>query len=298
MTEPRNINFESVCSSGYNGLNRKGPHLPRSQLIEKLLRSIEKNLLFTIVSAPSATGKTSAVCIFSWMSNTHKTVYVPLLPDTSAFESLKRVGIDLLEDKWMACNDNDYTVVILDDAQLRYIEGNFWKTLIKDLPVTFHKRIRFIIICTYLLSHVYSISPAEFVSLSRIENEDLILTRDESFGLLTSNEIGLPSVLHSYSNLFEHMVRECAGHIGALRISVDYLAAQLKIVSTPFEQTVLDWFFSKTLLLRMERCFDGLICVISSRCISYIVDELSRILPLLTPFLPLPLLLLLFLLHP
>lgn len=222
MTEPRNINFERVNSNGYNGLTLKGPHLPRSQLIEKLLRSIERNL-FTIISAPSATGKTSAVCIFSWMPKTHKTVYVPLLPDTSAFESLKRVGIDLLEDKWMDCNDNDYTVVILDDAQLRYTEGNFWKTLIKDLPVAYPKRIlkvRFI---------------------------------------LTSNEIGLPSVLHSYSNLLEHMVRECAGHIGALRISVDYLAAQLKIVSsTPSEQTVLDWFFSKNLLLRMERCFGGL----------------------------------------
>lgn len=176
----------------------------------------------------------------------YKTVYVPLLPDTSAFQSLRRVGIDLLENKWMDCYDKDCTVVILDDAQLRYTEENFWKTLIKDLPVTCSDRIskvRFIVVCTYLLSNAYNISPVEFASLSRIENEDLILTRAESFGLLTSSEIGLPSVLHSFSNLLEHMVSECAGHIGALRISVDHLAEQLKIaVSIPTEQMVLDWF--------------------------------------------------------
>ena len=230
------------------------------------------------MSAPSATGKTSAVCVFSWLSNTHKTVYVPLLPDMSAFESLLGVGIDLRKNKWKDCYDNDNTVIILDDAQLRYAEKDFWKTLIKDLPVAYPKRasrVRFIVICTYLLSNIYNSSPVGFVSLSRIENEDLILTRDDSFGLLKSNEIGLPLVLHSYSNLLELMVSECAGHIGALRISVDYLAVQLKVFgSTPSEQTVLDWFFSMNLLDRMQRCFGGGLETLEQKSSSENVDKI------------------------
>ena len=231
---------------------------PRSQVMERLTISVETNL-FTIVSAPSATGKTSAVCNFLRISK-YATVYVPLLPEMSAFQSLANIGIDLLSNKWSDSYD-DSTIVILDDAQLRYAEGNFWKTLIKDLPVMYPNRVsrvRFIIICTYLLSNAYNVSPVEFQSLSRIENEDLILTRDDSIKLLTSKEIGLPFALHNYSNLLELMVNECAGHIGALRISVDYLAEQLKLSPTASERAAVDWFFRMELLRRMERCFGGL----------------------------------------
>ena len=232
---------------------------PRSQVMERLTLSVETNL-FTIVSAPSATGKTSAVCIFLRKSK-YATVYVPLLPEMSAFQSLANIGIDLLSNKWSDFYD-DSTIVILDDAQLRYAEGNFWKTLMKDLPVMYPNRVskvRFIIICTYLLSNADNVvSPVEFQSLPRIENEEFILTREDSMNLLTSKEIGLPFALHSYSNLLELMVYECAGHIGALRISVDYLAEQLTLSPTASERAAVDWFFRMELLRRMERCFGGL----------------------------------------
>eukprot|EP01036_Dinobryon_divergens_P035504 gene35504-46015_t len=258
----RAINFETpYCSTGYNGISPMAFFFPRSQIMEKLTLSVETNL-FTIVSAPSATGKTSAVCNFLRTSKKYATVYVPLLPEMSAFQSLANSGIDLLSNKWSDFHD-DSTIVVLDSAQLRYAEGNFWKTLIKDLPVMYPNRVskvRFIIICTYLLSNADNVvSPVDFQSLPRIENEEFILTREDSIKLLTSKEIGLPFALHSYSNLLELMVYECAGHIGALRISVDYLADQLKQHSpTASERTAVDWFFRMELLRRMERCFGGL----------------------------------------
>ena len=139
--------------------------------MESLTLSLETNL-FTIVSAPGATGKTSTFCNFLPISK-YATAYVPLLPDLSAFQLLANIGIDLLMNKWSDCYDD--IIVILNGAQLRYAEGK----LLKDLPVKYLNRVsrvRFIIICTYLLSSAYNISPLEFQSLSRIENEDLILT--------------------------------------------------------------------------------------------------------------------------
>ena len=188
---------------------------PCSQLMERLTLSLETNL-FTIVSAPTDTGKTSAVCNFLRIFK-YATVYVPLLPDLSAFQLLANIGIDLLTKKWSDCYDD--IIVILNGAQLRYAEGNFWKTLIKDLPVKYPNRVsrvRFIIICTYLLSSAYNVSPVDFQSLSRIENEDLILTREDSIKLPTLKEIGLPFVLHNYSNYLEFMAYWHALNIGGI----------------------------------------------------------------------------------
>ena len=94
---------------------------PCSQLMERLTLSLETNL-FTIVSDPGATGKTSAVCNFLRIFK-YATVYVPLLPDLSAFQLLANIQIDLLTNKWSDCYDD--IIVILDGAQLRYAEGNF-----------------------------------------------------------------------------------------------------------------------------------------------------------------------------
>ena len=118
-------------------------------------------------------------------------------------------------------------------------------------------RVRFIIICTYLLSNTYNVSPLEFQSLSRIENEDLILTREDSIKLPTLKEIGLPFALHNYSIFLKLMVNECAGHIGALRISVEYFADQLKLSPTASERAAVDWVFRMDLSRRMERCLGG-----------------------------------------
>ena len=109
---------------------------PCSQLMERLTLSLETNL-FTIASAPSATEKTSTFCNFLPISK-YATAYVSMRPELSAFQSLANIGIDLLTNKWSDCYDD--TIVILDGAQLRYAEGNFWKTLIKDLPGKYPNR--------------------------------------------------------------------------------------------------------------------------------------------------------------
>jgi hypothetical protein len=64
-----------------------------------------------------------------------------------------------------------------------------------------------------------------------------------------------PSWLFSFEILKKVIVNECGGLIGALRISVDYLADKLKLVNPITESVAIQEYFSKDLLVPMARCF-------------------------------------------
>eukprot|EP00597_Dinobryon_sp_UTEXLB2267_P018062 CAMPEP_0201112216 /NCGR_PEP_ID=MMETSP0812-20130820/77108_1 /ASSEMBLY_ACC=CAM_ASM_000668 /TAXON_ID=98059 /ORGANISM="Dinobryon sp., Strain UTEXLB2267" /LENGTH=486 /DNA_ID=CAMNT_0047375501 /DNA_START=1043 /DNA_END=2503 /DNA_ORIENTATION=+ len=228
---------------------------PRDQLLKALKDLISKGS-FVFVSSPSATGKTSTLCFMGKCLMDTNIVYVPLYSDISAFQSLREVGLDLENKTWDE-SFNSRTIVILDDAQQTYGDKHFWKKLIKDSVIQVPKllaNVKFIIASTYLLGGADS--PTEFHSLPRLNMSDFLLNTEDSLKLLTDTSIGLsPAALRDYDILKNVIASSCGGNIGALRISIDYLAEICQHSTTKTEEFAIDCYFNVELLNKMARCF-------------------------------------------
>jgi hypothetical protein len=144
---------------------------------------------------------------------------------------------------------------MFDDAQEIYEHRNFWRFLIKVLP-TFErlKSLRFIISATHSLEGGKE-SPVEFDWLPQLDRSDFLLNdQDAKRVLQLPPPTGLPSHL-SLPRLQTIMIRECGGLIGALKISVDWLANKFEKVFDGKETEFIRYYLSGGILKPIARCF-------------------------------------------
>jgi hypothetical protein len=255
-----------TVNSTFNGLVGIKYILPRIHLIESLKKIVQKmKSQFTILSAPAATGKTSAIHLLiqslkdDYLSNG---LFFPIQCARSSltlFQQLSNIGLtyDKKNLAWKTSNllHGKRVIIFLNDAHCQYDDQDFWAILMKgtcQLP----QNIQFIIAATYLLGGTRS--PVEFDNIqTRIQLPEMLLNTDEAIQLL---KINLPEIMQNYDSLMTLIERECGGNIGALSKAANFLLTQFKLNLNIdlSEENAIHLYLSRDLLSAMVRCFGTL----------------------------------------
>jgi hypothetical protein len=152
------------------------------------------------------------------------------------------------------CDHKD-VIYLLDDAQRKYCDKDFWDFLIKAGPLYFGPGVRFIISATHVISTQDEPSPAVFRDLETIDRDDLLLSEDQSLQLLNSRPpLGLSTDLQDFSGLKNTISEHCNGLIGALSRSVFFYAENVRHSPTN-EVECLRLYYSKKFVDQVDRCF-------------------------------------------
>jgi hypothetical protein len=138
---------------------------------------------------------------------------------------------------------------LLDDAQERYSDTDFWANLIK-VPEDIVPNTRFIISATYKLDSAVN-SPISFSDLCRISREQLLVTDEEARRVL---EWCLPRSWQ-YTEVVDTIVWETCGHIGAAMAAAVCIRAHFKDVDNVSREDLIQFYFSAHFLQGLHRCF-------------------------------------------
>jgi hypothetical protein len=236
-----------------DGIFPDNPHFDRTELLEKLLVKVERNL-FTLLSSSAASGKTSLLCLFSDAVKTKCNVtYISCNEDKQLNELFLLSGVNLNKQSYCSPFNNGLPhVIILDDAQKTYDDSS-WGTLIKGMPFKLSN-------CRIIISAVHSLesgveSPVYFSNSQKLTRNDFLLSPSESLTFLSDEKIGLRGTLSQFSILKEVIARECGGLIGALALCCKGLNSHFQKFTVIQESEALRYFFSNTITELMERCF-------------------------------------------
>ncbi|TMW68091.1 hypothetical protein Poli38472_007763 [Pythium oligandrum] len=144
-------------------------------------------------------------------------------------------------------------VLMLDDCQRQFKNVPFSVALLKNSASLLPQHVRIVLSATHLLEDANPASPVEFGNVvARLTLEEFLISDDESKAFL-EKENGLHKNMQ-YSTLMEILIRECKGHIGALRCAIDSLSYHFS-KSSPTLAEVLQFYFSSTFLGYMSRCY-------------------------------------------
>ncbi|KAG1710136.1 hypothetical protein DVH05_017143 [Phytophthora capsici] len=236
-----------------DGINPQVPHLAREELLCRVYAEMHQR--FILFMSPAASGKTSLLTLFARKYPDMNCIYVSLLdPEISAFDKLRSCGIDLTSSTHNLSADQHH-VIMLDDAQAKYRETGFWNILIKGTSLWLSAKVCFIICATHALKGGVE-SPVEFKSPPKFVREDFLLSDEEAREFLTMpSPLGLPDEITKKEDFMELVVRECNGLIGALRSSVDAMAARFAKCPAESEAELVSYFLSQEVLHQMARCF-------------------------------------------
>ncbi|KAG7377058.1 hypothetical protein PHYPSEUDO_012238 [Phytophthora pseudosyringae] len=234
------------------GINVRLPHLPRDALVEKLHDAVLATN-FVLLSSPAGSGKTSLLTLFRDRYPAIQCVAISLNHSGPASQILSPFGIDVSKQTCLLPDDGAMIVVMLDDSQRQYHDVSFWSLLVKGALSWIPPNVRFVISATHSLESEWPDSPVDFRSFrQRIMRGDLLLGDEEVIQLFDLGN-GLPSKLRSPA-VEEVIIRECAGHIGALRIFIDNVVEFFEKTS-PHQQEVLAFCFSETVVQAMGRLY-------------------------------------------
>lgn len=233
-----------------DGIDLYSTHLNRNHLVQKLNENVKKNR-FTLISASAASGKTSLLKLFADKMPFNYSIVHFMPIHVNVYELFQSKGIDLVQ-KRCGYTSEEIHVFLIDDAQVRYGEKDFWTTLFKAASYWIPPNIRFVIAASHMLSGGIE-SPVEFVTLDRIDRQDLLLNVDE-WNELMSLSIGLPPHLSSDS-IKEAIFNDTNGLIGAVRIAIESIKERFSKDPSPGEDHILRYFLSNTLTVKMARCF-------------------------------------------
>ncbi|KAH9108321.1 hypothetical protein LEN26_014128 [Aphanomyces euteiches] len=263
-----------------DGVNPLGKYFDRQDILERMHNwNTGKNgrNRFLLLSSPPASGKTSLLTLFQHKYQSDKMVIKYISMKTNVDDPwmyLAGFGLDYYK---RFCKYKN-VIYMLDDAQTLYDNCDFWFDLIKDLPLHFGGRVRFIISATHMISSGEQSSPPDFRLLETIGRDTLLLSTDQSLASLNLNApLGFPSYLQNYLELKQTIVEECNGLIGALCKCVLFYDDQSRH-HVPTQIECLQLFYSKKLLEYMDGCF-GIVdksCLLPEECdvlLKYVMGE-------------------------
>ncbi|KAE9012476.1 hypothetical protein PR003_g15136 [Phytophthora rubi] len=226
------------------GLNLEMPHLSRDALVQKLYNNI-LDTDFVLLSSPAGSGKTSLLTLFARRYPKFRYISIAFHdPEADVTALVGMHGVDIVNKTCRLPHDK-ITVFMLDDCQQVYRDIAFWTQLIKGAASWLGDNVQFIISATHMLEEDFPSSPVGFGSISwKLTREDFLITDAEAYECLTLQN-GLPTSLR-FPTLLEVIVRECNGHIGSLRVSINaiYEHFQPGKGHNPTEQELLAYFLS------------------------------------------------------
>ncbi|KAL3659830.1 hypothetical protein V7S43_015132 [Phytophthora oleae] len=116
----------------HDGVNPQAPHLARVELLSRVHGSMQHR--FILFLSLAASGKTSLLSLFACRYPDLNCIPVSFLRlEVSAVDLLRSCGIDVYG-RTTSLSPHQNHVVMIDDAQARYAEKDFWTTLIKVAP--------------------------------------------------------------------------------------------------------------------------------------------------------------------
>jgi hypothetical protein len=238
-----------------DGIDLRANHLERKKLVEYVQRQVHANSIVLMSSSPGS-GKSSMYKLFKAASKDLTVIYISLMNQGTAYESLRRRGLDL---ELLTCSKNllkNKIVFFMDDAQKKYGEISFWESLCKGSGQWIPTNIKFLISATYDFSAGVE-SPVEFRSLPRVERGDFLLSDEEGYQLLEFPDAGLPPNIRHHKILKEVLVKECGGLVGALRMSIHAFINEIHSSKNGAidEASCLQYCFSDSFAQHMARCF-------------------------------------------
>jgi energy-coupling factor transporter ATP-binding protein EcfA2 len=223
----------------FGGIDVNAPYMDRTTMLEKMEDGLRSNRFIIIVSPPGS-GKTSLLQLFQ-----KSLVY----PDTSIYVSAAErrccTWKDLLYEAGIRVDSNVHVpkngilYLILDDAHLT-LSGSkdSWIWLYKSgLP----KSVMVIISADHNLCKLDSFEYGWPI----YNNEDLVLSDTDAMKFLTS-EIELPESMRHHI-LMHVIIKQCAGQIGALRLSINELCRKFH-GSEPTDFETLEFYLSDELV--------------------------------------------------
>lgn len=124
----------------------------------------------------------------------------------------------------------------------------------QSCPVLVTTNVSFIICATQILEDGVK-RPEEFNSLSTFDRNDFLLSDEEAHNLLDLPfPIGLCDGMKN-TNFIQLLIRECNGHINALRTSVDVVWSCFAKDPAPSKSELTAYYLSEDFLKQMTRCF-------------------------------------------
>ncbi|KAF0718231.1 hypothetical protein As57867_001798, partial [Aphanomyces stellatus] len=129
-----------------DGINPLGMYFNRQSILDRMhqwITGVEGRNRFLLLNSPAASGKTSLLVLFQHKYQHDNLVihYISLKEDSNPFNCLFNYGLDVRTRTCAFVN----VIYLIDDAQIRYANGDFWSYLIKDVPLLFGPGVRFII---------------------------------------------------------------------------------------------------------------------------------------------------------
>ncbi|TMW57825.1 hypothetical protein Poli38472_014428 [Pythium oligandrum] len=233
------------------GPKLRKPHLVREKLISRIHASLyESDNRFVFLSAPPQSGKLTALFLFERKYPEVDCVGIsaanPIFHPICALE--RYCGIDL-NTKSTTLNDGKKHVVMINQAEQKYSDSQFWKALITEAPTWLPSNIRFII-----SGRNTAECPIELSSLPTFGPKDFTLSDKEAKELLELPITGLPRRLR-HNRLMKLVIRECNGLVGALTSSASGMDYRFLNEPTPTESELTAYYFSNEFLKRVPDCF-------------------------------------------
>ncbi|KAJ1558478.1 hypothetical protein HK096_000099 [Nowakowskiella sp. JEL0078] len=182
---------------------------------------------------------------------TVKCIYVSCFKSKikSLSEILLKAEIDLMKRTFPVVDRT--VVVMLDDAQFIYEDRTTWTEFMKEALLWLPSNFRFIISATHSLKGGQE-SPIEFQFFPKLSRNDFLLSDAEASEFLES-VIGLRVEMRS--DCLKHIIiRDCAGLVGALRLSVDAIDFKFHR-SHPSEIELIRYHFSMESIYMMAQVF-------------------------------------------
>ncbi|KAL3666331.1 hypothetical protein V7S43_008583 [Phytophthora oleae] len=241
--------------SHIEGIDMLFPHLPRAALVEKLHDAVLATN-FVLLSSPPFSGKTALLTLFHgryWAAI--NCVLISLNNSDPASQTLSQHGIDVFKQKCLLGDDGAMTVVMLYDSQCQYDGKSFWTSLVEGSGSWITPNVRFVISTRHSVESEWMDCPVEFQSFKKVIMRGDLLLGDTEARRLLDLESGLPSRMRT-PVVDEVIIRECAGHIGALRKFIDRVAKHFE-KTFPQEQEVLVFYLSGPLVGTMGGLFGG-----------------------------------------
>jgi hypothetical protein len=247
--------MDNSDSRYYEGINN-GEEYTHSNLMPKFTKLVKEPLV--IISAPPASGKTSLFQMFLRNKPMKDTVYyyVKMNSKLDPFEQLAaqaNICLTGCPQRWEypSAWRNKKVILIIDNAQTIYNNDAFWSTLLKNPFLCLPDNLNLVISCTYLLNgpEIYF-----YCCRSKIEFTEFLLSKEESYQLISDERMGLKAPMKDYPTLLEMIVNDCNGHIGSLRITID--AMNRKNLNNPLNTADKALaFFSEEILPAYDRCW-------------------------------------------
>lgn len=230
----------------------------RFPLVEKLLDRVQRQT-FTLISSPAGSGKTALLqsFILEMKQQCHIT-YISCLSDDAFEDLLSIAGIDAARQRYSTppalLNKELPHIIILDDAQNKFHDSGTWNFLIKAMGRDLACNN-----CRVIISTDYSgeSSPYAFrnIKLYYMSRDDMLMSSADSIKFLENRAFGLQNKFQDFNILKRVIANECGGLIGALSVCCHAINLNFEHQSTPQEEEVLNFYFSKIVTKTMARWF-------------------------------------------